>query len=347
MRNLITRLAAGCALAAAPLVTSIEAQSFSVDGGGETAPLAAPGSGLYFVHGDPAIKIIFASLPPAQKMFVDQTGNLALFPALYPERLTFRRLQGNAPGFFAGHFQGAFTAYRVGDYFLGLAEGYSLYSATIRDGRLFVLARDRDGDFVQLQPTHFTIFRADGTPLYAREITGQPGAISILVDRSGSMDGFDADMAAALRTLAGILTGNDTCAIYEFGDGVRTVARPGRQTCGPLLARYTMAGPSGKTPLFAAMRTAYRGLADTQGPAAVVILSDGAPSDTPAKDLAGMARQTPTFVLWVGDHTTDHIARYSTAYAIAKQATQAEIEDFLKAVSFAATKHQTFKIESQ
>ena len=337
--NMKNQIAAACCALALPA----SAQNFSTST--EAVQARSTTSTAFFVLASAAQKLHFAFIPPARKMFADLQGNTSLFPALYPNMVSFERIN-TAPSFFNGRFPGAFSAYRVGDYYLGLDEGYTLFSATIRNGSLFVLAKDRDGDFVALDPSHFTIHQSDGTPQQAREISGQAGNISVLVDRSASIAGFDADMGEALTSLSSTLVGADNCALYEFGKRVHTIQPPNRVTCKDLFGHYRLSSSGGGTPLFAAMQEAYTDLVGLDTLSAAIIISDGEPSDQPSPGLRALADAVPTFVLWVGNHRTDYLAEYSTAHAISQSGGTAEIADFLRAISFSVSGHQRFDLTS-
>lgn len=332
-------------IAAITLVESASAQSFSLTDStaGTRAP---PVVGAYYTLEPPAARLSFAFVPPARRMFVDQTGDFSLFPALFPDGMHFNRLNGSVPGFFAERFQGAFTAYRVGDYYLALQAEYTLHSATIRNGRLFVLAKDSDGYFVELAPAHIALAQADGSPATIEEAPARPSVVSLLVDRSASIAGFDTEIRSALATLSDTLAPSDYCALYEFGQYVRVVQQPSETTCSDLLANYRMRSAGGGTPLYEAMARAYGDLAGMDAISVIVIISDGAPSDTPGDGPAVIAARTPTFVLWVGNHTVDYVARYSTSHAVTRNGARDEIEDFLRAVSVSVRGHQTFAISS-
>ena len=326
------------------LAAQVEAQSFTLPSPENNRQPS--GANLYFTLQPLPERLRFTFVPPARRMFVDQKGDLSLFPALFPSGIHFNRLVSGHPGYFAQHFQGEFTAYRVGEYYLALQEGYTLHSATIRDGRLFVLARDSDGYFVVLDASHIALARADGTPAALDEAPAMPAVISLLVDRSASIAGFTADIRGALDTVSNTLAPHDRCALYEFGEHIRVVQRPSETTCAQLLSTYRMSQASGSTPLYQTMAAAYSDLGAGESIAAVVIISDGAPTDSPHISLVAHAARIPTFVLWVGNHTEDHIARYSTSHAISRDGAREEIEDFLGAVSVSVRGHQTFTISS-
>lgn len=326
------------------LATSAMAQSFNLS---EEAPqLQSPTPEAFFTLEPPPVRLSFFFVPPARQMFVNQTGDISLFPALFPDGVHFHRLDGPTPGFFADRFQGAFTAYRVGDYYLALQAGYTLHSATIRNGRLFVLAKDSEGHFVALSPAHIALARNDGSPAGLEEAPAMPSIISLLVDRSASIAGYDGEISGALATVSETLAPSDRCALYEFGQYVRTVQQPDSPTCEELFASYRMSSAGGGTPLHEAMARAYTDLASEDAIAAVVIISDGAPSDRPGPGLADASARVPTFVLWVGDHTEDYVASYSTSHAVSRDGARAEVEDFLRGVSVAVRGHQAFAISS-
>ncbi len=331
-------------IALTALATPAASQSFSLQEQAQQVNMPAPGA--FFTLEPPPARLSFFFVPPARRMFVDQTGDIALFPALFPRDVYFHRLDGPAPGFFTDRFQGAFNAYRVGDHYLALQTGYTLHSATIRNGRLFVLAKDEDGHFVALSQAHIALARADGSQAHLKEAPQVPSVVSLLVDRSASIAGYDDEIRSALSTMAETLAPEDRCALYEFGQRVRAVQRPDGTTCGALFASYKMKSPGGGTPLFEAMADAYHDLGDEDAIAALVIISDGAPSDKPEAALAKAAARTPTFVLWVGDHTEDYIASYSTSHAVSQDGARDEVEDFLRAVSVSVRGHQTFAIAS-
>lgn len=326
------------------LAASAAAQSFTLSE--PTPQLQASTPGAYFTLEPPPARLSFFFVPPARRMFVDQTGDVSLFPSLFPAGAHFHRLDGPAPGFFTERFQGSFTAYRIGDHYLALQAGYTLHSATIRNGRLFVMAKDSDGRFVALSPAHIALARADGTLAELEEAAAAPSVVSLLVDRSASIVGYDGEIAGAVTTLADTLAPEDRCALYEFGQRVRTVQRPDTSTCGALFTTYRMSSPGGGTPLYEAMARAYADLASEDALAAVVVISDGAPSDRPGPGLADAAVRVPTLVLWVGNHTEDHIAGYSTSHAVSRDGARDEVEDFLRAVSVSVRAHQAFAISS-
>lgn len=307
-------------------------------------PAARRSPGAWFTLAQPAGPIRFAFTPPARRMFVERSGDIVLFPALFPAGVHFHPVANPPKGFFAERFQGAFGVWRVGDYYLALPAGYTLHSATFRNGQLFALVRDNDGYVVAISPTHFAITRIDGSPVRVQEAPSSPAKVSILVDRSASISGYDNDIAAALATLSDTLVATEHCALYEFGIQVTVVQRPGSETCGSLFARYRPAPASGGTPLHATMQQAYRDLSEANALSAMVILSDGRPSDRPTSDLAELAASVPTFVLWVGSHDIDYIERYSTAHAISSSGARDEIQDFLLGISVAVKGHQAFNI---
>ena len=322
------------------------AQSFSLS---DSAPTQThrPHAGaprLSFRLAEPPARLSFSFIPPARKMFLDQTGSIILYPALFADGVSFHRLAGPSPAYFAQRFQGAFTAYRIGDFYVALQAGYEVHSATIRDGELFVLAKDREGNFVALSPGHIAVAQADGTPTELREAPPKPSVVSLLIDRSGSISGFDADINAALSVVSETLASSDRCALYEFGQSVRAIQKPAETTCGKVISGYQMSEAGGGTPLYETMAHAYADLASENGISALVIVSDGSPTDEPSEGLAAAAARTPTFVLWVGNHQADYLAPYSTSHAIASSGAREEVEDFLRAISVSVRGHQRFTI---
>ena len=308
-------------------------------------PVIPPGGPVRFTWLPGGAGKSFRFIPPAPAMFVDASGKVSLVPALFPAGVHFA-LAPEGARFFHGRFSGAFTVYRVGSLWLALAEAYTLYSATLRDGVLFVLARDAAGNFVELTSAHFAVADRDGVMLAPRRVEAETIGVSILADRSQSMDGFNAALGAALSALADSLPAGMTCALYEFGDdSIRRLARPGKVACRTVLSRYRPSSPYGNTPVFRAMETAYRELDEVPGIGALIILSDGRPTDTPTADLAAQASQVPTLVLWMGNHTVDYLAGYSTAHAISLSASKEEIIDFLRGAALAAMGHQAFRLQ--
>lgn len=332
---------------AALLPAAAAAQSFTLEPRpAAPAPGAAGGTAggtIRFVHRAPGQGATFTFVPPAREMFLDAAGRVVLVPALFPAGLHFA-LDPEGAAFFADRFRGAFTVYRVGDVLLALAEGYVLHSATYRDGVIYILARDAAGAFVQLGAGHFAVVRPDGTRLAAQPVAGGATRLAILADRSGSMAGFDAPFLAALAAVAAALPDGLTCGLYEFGGGVRRLVAPGRTDCNKVLGSYRMSAPGGGTPLFEALGLAYRDLEALDGLGAVIVLSDGAPTDHPWPALEAQAAHMPTLVLWIGQHTTDHLARYSTAHAVSQTASRDEIADFIRTAAFAAAGHQAWRL---
>jgi len=221
-----------------------------------------------------------------------------------------------------------------------------LYSATIRGDKLFILARDQDGDFVALDPSHFSIYLKNGSPKSATELKNENRNVSVLVDRSASMDGFDTDVSAAIKELSLTLVKDDFCALYEFGYNSQVIHPPNKVTCQSVFTRYRMSTANGGTPLFTTLERSYQDIQQADVLSAIVVISDGAPSDSPSQQLYKLSKETPTFVIWVGNHTTDYLASFSTAHAISKSGVEAAVRDFLRGISFSVKGHQTFKLSS-
>ena len=118
------------------------------------------------------------------------------------------------------------------------------------------------------------------------------------------MVGFDTDVSVAIGELAQTLVKNDYCALYEFGEHNRVVRTPQQETCNSLFSRYSISAADGGTPLFATLEKAYLDIQNIDVLSAVVVISDGAPSDSPSSNLSSLSMQVPTFVIWVGNHTT-------------------------------------------
>lgn len=298
-----------------------------------------------FTFENPAKKKRWVYIPPATKMFVSHDGDTLLFPPLFPETVFFRELE-SPPNFISKRFTGSFTAYEVGRYYIALKDGYVLFSATVKNGQLFILARDRDGDFVKLTRNHFSIFLKDGSPVTVEEIVSEARNISVLVDRSGSVAGYDTAILNALREVSETPISDDLCGIYEFGSSVRVIQAPMRKRCGEVFEHYNPSEADGGTPLYEAMEIAYGDAENWDGLSIQIIITDGEPTDSPYVRLEDMARTVPTFVLYVGDHRDDYIAPYSTAHAISQSGVQDEISDFLRGLSFSVSGHQTFSLRS-
>lgn len=309
------------------------AQSFQTDGT----------EGVQFFYSRDAEKISFSYLPPATKMFAGADGQMVLFPALFPRAVYFR-VMAQAPDFVAAQFDGAFVAYSLNEFILALDSDYELFSASIVNGRLVLLARDADGDFVSLQTSHFSVFNQLGRRVAAEEITGEARNIAVLVDRSGSLAGEDSAITGALAGIAQTPIAQDYCGIIEFGGSVRTIVPQQRTRCVDAFARYNPSRANGATPLFRAMERAYREAETWTGISAQIIISDGLPSDQPSVVLRELSRQVPTFVLWVGNHSENHLSGFSAAHAISQSGDGSEISDFLRAVSFSVRAHQTFAL---
>ena len=320
------------------------AQSFAADESGPSFSTEVSKE-LYFVF-DPASKLQFVHELPAKKLVIDLKGDKVLFPAMFPE-VRFFNIVKNPPSFLLEYFKGRFTAYLVGGHYIAIHKDYDLYSATIKNDKLFILARDKDDDVVELQPHHFAVYSKNGTPKVATEIRNQRRNVSVLVDRSSSMEGFDADISAAIKELSQTFVKNDFCGLYEFGYNNLILHAPNRTTCQSVFSKYVMSGPNGFTPLFSALEQSYLDVQKLDVLSAVVVISDGAPSDAPSKQLPDLAKEIPTFVIWVGDHTTDYLAEYSTAHSISDSGVEAAVRDFLRVISFSIKGHQTFKLTNK
>jgi len=327
------------------VVPSVHAQDFSAPRYGGFEGAGGRSGGPFFAY-DPheaANQLEFFFQPPARKMFHDAGDNVYLFPPMFPAGTYFAVLP-SVPAFIATASAASFQAYRVGDHYVLADRKYEIFSAHRVGDRIFFLARDDSGAFVRLTEHHLRIFDGAGNEI-ASAIEDDPDKnISLLVDRSGSMDGFDQDVTTAIRNFSSLKVVSAKCGIYEFGSEVSQLPGAFQTTCDDALARYTMSPAEGGTALYTAMDRAYRGMLNLDGLSVIVILSDGRPGDGPTPELLEYSKKFPTFVLWVGDHTQDYIAAYSTAHAVSTSASVQEIEDFFNSVAFSLHGHQAIRI---
>lgn len=281
--------------------------------------------------------------PPARKMFHDAGDNVYLFPPMFPAGTYFVVLP-SVPAFIATASSASFHAYRVGDHYVLADRKYEIFSAHRVGDRIFFLARDDTGSFVRLTGHHVKLFDGAGNEI-PTTIDDDPGKnIALLIDRSGSMDGFDQDVATAIRNFSSLKVVTSKCGVYEFGSVVKPLPGAYKTPCSDALANYAMSPAEGGTALYTAMDRAYRGMLNLDGLSVAVILSDGRPGDTPSAELLQLSKKFPTFVLWVGDHTRDYIAAYSTAHAVSTSASVQEIEDFFNSVAFSLHGHQAIRV---
>ena len=327
----------------------MQAQSFFLEKENITRIIYVQEKGKIFVFDpkDKAKKIIFSFVPPAKKMLYDKENNAFLFPSLYPAQDFFKKLL-KKPNFMANFSDKLFSLYHGQGIYLQLSSEYVLFSAYLKGSSLFISAKDKNGDFVYLNKSHFRIFSKNGNEISFSAGDNSYKNISLLIDRSGSMEGFDSDMSSAIKQFSKLPIINYYCGIYEFGNDITSlIQKPFQYQCKNVLTNYDMSTPSGQTPLYKAMTRAYKDLIAVDNLSTLIIISDGVPTDTPNKNLKKYSELIPTFIIWVGDHKRDYISTFSRAHAISKQGTYDELTDFFKAISFGVHAHQVFILKNK
>lgn len=305
-------------------------------------------TGVVFYHDYQAdAKLIdFTFVPPAKKMFLDTSSNAYLFPPLYKKNEYFHKLI-KFPSLLINKTNSEFTAYKIDDKYFILDNKYKLFSATVKGDKLIFSTKNTDGDFVSLNESHFNIYNEEGDLLSVSPTGGIYKNISLLVDRSGSMAGFDSEVSNAIKQFSKLPIIKYYCGIYEFGASIDVIQRPFSVLCNQILLDYKMSAVSGTTPLYGTMEKAYKDLSSKDAVSSLVIISDGSPTDTPSNDLLKLSKKTPTFVLWVGHHDVNYISQYSVAHSVSKSGDAKELTDFFKAVSFSVYSHQAFNINKK
>jgi hypothetical protein len=291
-----------------------------------------------------AESVKFGYVPPAEKIFATASDTYAV-PPLFPKARFFTELAGSPRFYDDSPDDQAFSFYKIGDFFVKVPKKYSIFSAKAQNGDIHFMVRDRDGAFVQLKEAHLAVYDENGDQRTFNVIASASKNMSLLIDRSASMGGFDADVTRALSDFSKLKLADFACGLYEFGNGVDTVAPASGSGCIPLLQSYTLSAPSGSTPLFEALGRAYEDIADRDEMSVVVIISDGRPSDQPTSAVQRHHAEIPTFVLWAGDHTENYIEQFSTAHAVARQGGANKLRDFLGSVAFSVYGHQTIQLQ--
>ncbi|MDP6405546.1 MAG: VWA domain-containing protein, partial [Alphaproteobacteria bacterium] len=257
----------------------------------------------------------------------------------------FTRLD-HSPVFIKNPKSELLSVYKIGRYLLSVSAAYEIFSAAAHERGIFMLARDRNGNFVHLGPQHFALYSENGNKIDAQIITNPKKGISILIDRSGSMDGFDDDVVSAIKEFGKLPVVRNLCGLYEFSSSVRVVQRPMKVQCRIVLDKYRLATAGGGTALFEAMEKSYRDGMTRENISVVLIVSDGRPSDSPGPSLKRFSERIPTFVLWVGNHVQDYISEYSTSHAIANSGVHGVLKDFFNSIAFSVHSHQVLIIKN-
>ena len=205
--------------------------------------------------------------------------------------------------------------------FVGIDRGSVELVDTLPDGSVIISARDPQGRFTAATRDTLVWSQPNGVPVCFDVLdiddTDAPMSFTLLIDRSGSMDGVMMDVVDTTNHFLDLLPGNAQCTVVSFAaDWTRHTPSP------PLHCRDFRLHPDdiaadGATDLYGPLEAAYityGGFRYDGWQTAVIVISDGA--DTQAGDDADRTRarldaakeDTRTFVFWLGHHTEAYLA---------------------------------------
>lgn len=130
-------------------------------------------------------------------------------------------------------------------------------------------------------------------------------SVTLLLDRSGSMDGYLAEATMALKTFAKNLQNGITCKIQSFNTTLQNMVPEGSEcnkVWNELVKPQATGGSSIFTALFEAYKTAISQKKNGQK-SIVIILTDGGAGDVALKSKVIEARKkadATTFIYWIG-----------------------------------------------
>jgi VWFA-related protein len=155
---------------------------------------------------------------------------------------------------------------------------------------LLELIRDQDGNVLtNLTAANFEVFE-DGQPCVITDVRTVESArsdlsVSLVLDRSGSMDGQpNTDLETAATTFVSLMGVDDSGEIINFESSVY-VSQPFTSDKGLLLDAIRYTGPRGGTALYDAIRTGVSDAAAEGGRAGVVAMTDGGENSSTNGDI--------------------------------------------------------------
>ena len=167
-----------------------------------------------------------------------------------------------------------------------------------------------------------------------------PIIAQILIDRSGSMNGFMSDVRSSLTDFANVVPPNTRCRMVSFAATTREHTA-GFQLCrgGPQTLSNLRAG--GGTNLFPALREGYAALdAEETGQKFMMVITDG--EDTSSEDLASViaAKTAKTFVLWAGNQRPAFLGNLPDATLNTGGDISRAVNEFFKSIGEAIAQQQ-------
>ena len=181
-----------------------------------------------------------------------------------------------------------------------------------------------------------------------------PGSmsVSLLLDNSGSMSGFQKEALAASREFLRELPEFTNCQLFVFADQVDQLTSPGRVSNCPasrsLLSRVRPA--SGGTALMNALEEGFSVVGDSAGmPSLVVVVTDGVNTVEPRLSPEALIalkqqREVTTLVYWIGPHDRNHLKDLADQEIVGRHSVRADLDAFFETIGISVSGIQSIEL---
>ena len=178
------------------------------------------------------------------------------------------------------------------------ALGKLQYMVSLKDGQT--------GDALEITPDDISVFLNQQPAKYKFKSVKQaklPSSVIVVMDRSGSMAGAIGKVQEAASYLFDQMPTHMSCQAITFADTHDWYGNPDIPCTASNVGLPTITAGGG-TNLYEALQAAYEELntRNDHVQKAVIVLTDGQPSITPAKEIAEKLKgDTQTLLFWLGD----------------------------------------------
>jgi len=203
--------------------------------------------------------------------------------------------------------------------FVGVDDGTIELAGSHPDGSLVIAHRNTEGRYAPIPAERLIWARPDGSPVChtlqsVRDMAPQI-AVTLLLDRSGSMQNVADDVLETTRHFLSLLPDQATCTVASFAEDMTAYTPQDGEPCGAVTLPDTLP-TGGATDIYQPLSDAYLSYAnpDLDGwQKMVVVITDGVitagawQADVLHSQVRADNGETRTLVYWLGQHDAKHL----------------------------------------
>lgn len=181
-----------------------------------------------------------------------------------------------------------------------------------------------------------------------------PGSmtVSLLLDNSGSMQGFQAEALSAAREFLDSLPEFTRCHVFVFSDDVERLTIDPAPSCPSsrdALLRVRPAG--GGTALMDALEAGFSASnAASELPSLVIAVTDGVNTVTPSLAINELEKlkgnsNAKSLVYWIGSHNPDHLKSIADQEIAGRANVKSDLDDFFETIGVSVSGIQSIHVK--